>query len=177
MTKTGIVVIGAVFVFTVIGSMIAGMAIQKSREVDMPTMQVDFEVWCNECGAGLCNVTTVDGTSIKVDPCEKCLAAARDEGHGEGYERGLFMARPVKHIREGTYSGEQGMDRELTGMFLRVQEPDGKWRAKDISDCSEEQVRSAIGNYTDEQKMRTILALAKIIKEIGDELNISREWG
>lgn len=45
---------------------------------------VEFEVWCS-CGEGLCNQSTDVKGGIKVEPCEKCLSVARDEGHDEGY--------------------------------------------------------------------------------------------
>ena len=57
----------------------------------MPTMEVDFEVWCT-CGNGLCNQTKVKGNDIHVEPCDNCLENAKkesfDEGHDEGYQEG-----------------------------------------------------------------------------------------
>ena len=48
---------------------------------------VSFEVWCS-CGAGLCNQTEdIDG-GIKVQPCEYCLASAREESYDDGYTNG-----------------------------------------------------------------------------------------
>jgi hypothetical protein len=61
----------------------------------MPTLPLEFEVYCGKCGAGLCGNCTEGKTPgrgaplIKVDPCEKCLENAKDEGDTEGYERGL----------------------------------------------------------------------------------------
>ncbi len=61
----------------------------------MPSLDIDvsveFEVWCS-CGAGLCRQTTVDGTSITVEPCEACCEKARDEGYDEGSEAGYAKA-------------------------------------------------------------------------------------
>jgi Zn-finger nucleic acid-binding protein len=53
---------------------------------------IDFEVWCNDCGTGLCAATTVvirsGGVHIMIDSCPKCCGAAHDEGRDEGYEDG-----------------------------------------------------------------------------------------
>ena len=46
----------------------------------MPT--IEFEVWC-ECGT-LLDTRDVRG-GVEVDPCEKCLEAAKEEGRNEGY--------------------------------------------------------------------------------------------
>ena len=45
---------------------------------------IEFEVWCS-CGNGLCNQTTEVRGGICVEPCEKCLEKARDEGYDNGY--------------------------------------------------------------------------------------------
>lgn len=55
----------------------------------MPVFQLEFEVFCS-CGNGLCN-NTIEGANrhsqyITVEPCEKCLNIAREEGYEEGYE-------------------------------------------------------------------------------------------
>ena len=44
---------------------------------------IEFEVWCSWCGIGL-QTKDVSG-GIEVEPCEKCLEAAREEGRDEGY--------------------------------------------------------------------------------------------
>lgn len=47
----------------------------------MPIIEVEFEVWCATCGAGLCNATTVDQNyHVRVDACPDCLLNAREEG-------------------------------------------------------------------------------------------------
>jgi len=56
-------------------------------------VDVDFEVRCDECGNGLCGITNVDGNSIHVGPCEKCLEEAKQEGHDEGYNEGYDEAK------------------------------------------------------------------------------------
>ena len=53
---------------------------------------IEFEVFCNQCGKGLCKYTTVTGTAISVDPCPDCIESTRDkafnDGWSEGYEKG-----------------------------------------------------------------------------------------
>ena len=53
--------------------------------------EIAFEVWCG-CGEELCNTVAVtygySGFSVAVGDCEKCIAAAREEGDDEGYDRG-----------------------------------------------------------------------------------------
>ena len=54
----------------------------------MPTMTITFEVWCAECGEGLCNLTSETDrrgkTGIDVSPCPTCLARAKTEGEEAG---------------------------------------------------------------------------------------------
>lgn len=64
----------------------------------MPEMVVTFEVFCGECGAGICDHTESrssrswrDMPSISVKPCEKCMAKVRQEGYDEGYENALAV--------------------------------------------------------------------------------------
>ena len=51
---------------------------------------VEFEVFCQECGAGLCNQSTgysasgVHSAFMEVQPCEKCLEQKFDEGYRRG---------------------------------------------------------------------------------------------
>ena len=51
--------------------------------------EITVEIWCS-CGNGLCNQASTDkyGTGIIVEPCEKCVETARDEGHDAGYHEG-----------------------------------------------------------------------------------------
>jgi hypothetical protein len=59
---------------------------------------IEFEVYCNKCGAGLCmEASTTDASgrysakslpSVHVNPCPDCIKEAKDEGHDEGYEEG-----------------------------------------------------------------------------------------
>ena len=63
-----------------------------SIEVDIQTTaEVDIEVFCANCGAGLCNKTSSGRTKrrgqafFEVEPCEKCIDRKYDEGYGDGY--------------------------------------------------------------------------------------------
>jgi hypothetical protein len=55
----------------------------------MPDVTVEIEVYCAECGAGLCNQTEVTRTRqrssdcFRVTPCEVCLKAAEQRGRDE----------------------------------------------------------------------------------------------
>lgn len=42
----------------------------------MPTIttDIDFEVFCDECGTGLCSSTRIKGNNAYVEPCPKCMA-------------------------------------------------------------------------------------------------------
>lgn len=55
----------------------------------MPELTLEFDVYCS-CGEGLCGQTTENRPShyrssqgITVEPCQKCLDVARDEGYVE----------------------------------------------------------------------------------------------
>lgn len=60
----------------------------------MPSLELEFEVFCGRCGDGLCNNTRESASkgrrfpSIQVDPCERCLERAKDEGINSGYDAG-----------------------------------------------------------------------------------------
>ena len=55
----------------------------------MPNFQ--FEVYC-KCGNGLCNHTKIEdsklGPVITIDPCDKCITRASEEGYDKGYDTG-----------------------------------------------------------------------------------------
>jgi len=55
----------------------------------MPEIAIEIEIWCS-CGNGLCSQSTVKrsryGEGFVVEPCEKCLERARDEGYAEGHD-------------------------------------------------------------------------------------------
>ena len=57
----------------------------------MPTLELEFEVYCS-CGAGMCNNSSegrnYHSQCITVEPCEACLDRAREEARSEGYDEG-----------------------------------------------------------------------------------------
>ena len=64
----------------------------------MPLLEMEFEVFCGSCGAGICGNCT-EGTTkgrgmpyISVDPCQDCLDKAKEEGKDEGYDEGYEKA-------------------------------------------------------------------------------------
>ena len=66
----------------------------------MPLIETEIEVYCS-CGNGLCGQSKVAnnrrGQAITVEPCQKCLDAAKEEGakdgYNEGYEKGEVAAQ------------------------------------------------------------------------------------
>jgi hypothetical protein len=46
---------------------------------------VEFEAWCDECGAGICHLVSSGYSDVNITPCEKCIAAALDEGEDKGH--------------------------------------------------------------------------------------------
>lgn len=56
----------------------------------MPEFSVEFEVFCS-CGEGLCNQSDTRKSrnrlspQVVVQPCDKCLDKAREEGREAGY--------------------------------------------------------------------------------------------
>ena len=46
------------------------------------SFRVEFEVCCNECGAEL--EVNETNNNVSVEPCQKCLEKAYDEGITEG---------------------------------------------------------------------------------------------
>lgn len=55
---------------------------------------VEFEVWCSECGEGICNNMTLKSTkygtvTFTCEPCEKCLDKAREDGVEKGRDEKL----------------------------------------------------------------------------------------
>ena len=56
----------------------------------MPEIDVNIELYCS-CGEGLCNQSTPTHTKTRgepmfqIEPCQKCLDRAKDEGYEEGY--------------------------------------------------------------------------------------------
>lgn len=60
----------------------------------MPSFEVEFEVFCANCGAGLCSISTGGNSSrrnmpfVSVEPCPKCISYAEDKGYDCGYNIG-----------------------------------------------------------------------------------------
>ncbi len=54
----------------------------------MPS-EVCFEFLCDQCGEPL-QVRDKPGV-FYIDPCDSCLAEAREEGYEDGYEEGLAV--------------------------------------------------------------------------------------
>ena len=50
--------------------------------------QITFEVWCANCGAGLCHGTEETSGGLKIVPCENCLEEEYRKGYDDGYETG-----------------------------------------------------------------------------------------
>jgi len=63
----------------------------------MPTMEVDFEVYCEQCGDGICNHVADRNPRhpyrVVIAPCRLCLKDARDEGYSEGRNEGYAKGR------------------------------------------------------------------------------------
>ncbi len=57
------------------------------------SVNLEFEVYCANCGKGLCNFSTViekEGKlpKVYVEPCPDCLEENRDKGYKEGFDTG-----------------------------------------------------------------------------------------
>ncbi len=61
----------------------------------MPTLELDFEVFCAECGEGLCNSTKEGKTPrrnmpfIEVGLCPPCIERIKGEAYQQGYDEGF----------------------------------------------------------------------------------------
>jgi hypothetical protein len=64
--------------------------------------EIEFVVYCERCGAGLCRNTTVaprrfsrirEAQRVDIEPCAACLGKARTEGYDEGFDAGVDKAR------------------------------------------------------------------------------------
>lgn len=60
----------------------------------MPSFEVDFEVFCANCGAGLCSVSTGGNSNrrnmpfVSVEPCSNCIERTKEKGYEDGYNSG-----------------------------------------------------------------------------------------
>ena len=56
------------------------------------SIDVDFEVYCATCRAGLCNQSGTEQRGnrniVNVEACQSCLEKAKLEGYEEGWEKG-----------------------------------------------------------------------------------------
>ncbi len=65
----------------------------------MPEIPVNIELYCAGCRQGICNNATAGTTKTRreacfdIEPCEKCLQRAREEGYEEGYQAGIESTR------------------------------------------------------------------------------------
>ena len=66
-----------------------------------PIVEVEVEIYCATCGAGLCNQSQFVATrnrsipSIRVRACWDCIEKATAAGYDEGYEAGAKEADDV----------------------------------------------------------------------------------
>ena len=78
----------------------------------MSSIEVDIEIYCAKCGAGICNNAEATRTkqrnepSFRIQPCEDCLEDARKEGHDEGYKQGEEEGKKVGY-NEGYSEAEK----------------------------------------------------------------------
>ncbi len=54
----------------------------------MPEIRFDLEVWCSQCGSGICHLVSSRRRpgEIEVDPCQTCAEAEYRRGYKEGYD-------------------------------------------------------------------------------------------
>ena len=75
--------------------MLGGIDISYRKEgLKMPLIY--FEVYCANCGGGLCKLTTVDersGIKLEIKPCPKCLKDAESDGFDKGILKGREVSR------------------------------------------------------------------------------------
>jgi len=64
------------------------------------------------------------------------------------------------------------MDRKLSGIFVRAQDENMKWQSRDLTDCSETQIRIAMKGRDVEELTNWIVAICKSFKKMGDDCNI-----
>jgi hypothetical protein len=66
------------------------------------------------------------------------------------------------------------MDRKLSGIFVRVRGPE-KWENKDITDCTEEQIKACMAGQSAEELIGWVVTLCQVFRQMGDALDIVRE--
>lgn len=69
------------------------MPLIKTQVDTTVDVELEVEVFCATCGAGLCKNSTAvkirnrQADAIDVEACEKCLIKAKEEGFDEGFEQ------------------------------------------------------------------------------------------
>lgn len=73
-----------------------------NTQVDVE-IDVEFEVWCAECGAGMCYESTVEtgvrsgrGLHLRVGLCKKCIRRLEDAAYEKGVDAGREQAEREK---------------------------------------------------------------------------------
>lgn len=64
------------------------MPLVNSESTHVVEVEVEVEIWCEKCGAGLCNTVSIIGNQIKVPPCEDCMSKEKEAGYDDGYDEG-----------------------------------------------------------------------------------------
>jgi len=63
----------------------------------MPSFEIEFEVYCASCGAGLCNQSNGSndnrGPRVDVEACENCIANTEQDSYETGYSDGYNAAK------------------------------------------------------------------------------------
>ncbi len=63
----------------------------------MPDIEVNIEIYCGRCRAGLCANATATARRgqpcFQVEPCETCLSNEEDKGFNRGHTEGYEEAR------------------------------------------------------------------------------------
>lgn len=65
-------------------------------------------------------------------------------------------------------------ERQLSGVFIRVQEEDGSWVSKCFEDCSEQQQKEFLSEKDKEWVEGLVMILANTLNEIGEFTDISK---
>jgi hypothetical protein len=79
----------------------SGVEVEVRGEVD-----IDFEVFCGTCGAGLCNQTDTRKSygrgilQVTVDACQKCMDRVRDEAYDELQSRLVELEDLIAVLQE-----------------------------------------------------------------------------
>lgn len=80
----------------------------------MPTAEIDIEIYCGTCGAGLCNQSTFNTSrnrgypQFRVDVCADCLEKATDAAREEGWQKGWDDAQKEQDERRAADMEDDG---------------------------------------------------------------------